>query len=504
LLFLISTNIQLHASLELSLGNIFDLSVETGSLTNSSIQEHPASITIITNQQIQDSGARRLDELLEIYVPNLQRMRHFFGMDHIGVRGILPDRDNKILFMVNHKIMNDRSLVGAYTERDLPMLSDIRQIEVIRGSGGAMYGPGALSMVINVLTYDSSNFSGEELTLKAGFSEEFQSLEYKVSHHLSKGDLYAYFGISNYIGASITQAPYHLGLPVAAESYLTGDVPNYQYSKDRSAFRNHPKQKYHLSYSQANFKTWLRYTSGGEQHLLPRFQSITESQDFHDPTHFDYGYKQFTIQTEWSAITDNRSNIQINLAYDTFNYLRVRNNQLGLNNGQVVSYNTFAYREDEVSLSLTVKRPAFGKIKTSFGLNYSYEIFAKNSEGFPNTEASRAFFGPSWNTSVFSPFYELKYKHDSFYTSYLAFRADKHSYTPWLVSPSFVLIHKLNDRQNLRFAINRSYRRNNDEVLRKAFVAGTISNNEAFLHKELAFTHNNGRGFQSTWTLFEQ
>jgi len=43
------------------------------------------------------------------------------------------------------------------SERDLPFLGDIEQIEVVRGPGSIVYGPGAVAMVIAIKTKDASD-----------------------------------------------------------------------------------------------------------------------------------------------------------------------------------------------------------------------------------------------------------------------------------------------------------------------------------------------------------
>ncbi|MEK6236284.1 MAG: Plug domain-containing protein, partial [Planctomycetales bacterium] len=42
----------------------------------------PAAVTRITAEDVQRSGARSLNELLEIYVPNLQWVNHFWESSH--------------------------------------------------------------------------------------------------------------------------------------------------------------------------------------------------------------------------------------------------------------------------------------------------------------------------------------------------------------------------------------------------------------------------------------
>ncbi len=75
--------------------------VSTATLTETKPRLVPAAVTTITEEQIKASGARSLFELLDIYVPNLQWIRHHWESDHLGLRGIISDRDDKYLLLVN-------------------------------------------------------------------------------------------------------------------------------------------------------------------------------------------------------------------------------------------------------------------------------------------------------------------------------------------------------------------------------------------------------------------
>ena len=117
-------------------------------------REEPSAVTIITHEMIKNSGVRRLDDAFEIFVPNFQISSHNVGQDKGGIRGMTTDRDNKILTLVNGKIMNHVTSIGGFTEKVFPMLDDIKRIEVVRGPGAVVWGPGAISGVINIITFD--------------------------------------------------------------------------------------------------------------------------------------------------------------------------------------------------------------------------------------------------------------------------------------------------------------------------------------------------------------
>ena len=139
----------------------------------------PAAVTHISQEDIWRCGARNLDEVLDIYVPNLEVVRHHWEQTHLGLRGIISDREDKYLLLVNGRIMNDKTHYGAASERLLPMLNDIHHIDVIRGPGSNIYGPGAVSMVIAIYTDTAETFEGTTGTARGGAVDSFTSLELK-------------------------------------------------------------------------------------------------------------------------------------------------------------------------------------------------------------------------------------------------------------------------------------------------------------------------------------
>jgi outer membrane cobalamin receptor len=137
----------------LSLDELMNIEVvSTATLTETKPRLVPAAVTTINAEQIKASGARSMFELLDIYVPNLEWLRHHWEPDAIGLRGIINDRNDKFLLLVNGRNMNQHTHSGAISELDLVELRDIHHIDVVRGPGSALYGPGAVSMVINIIT----------------------------------------------------------------------------------------------------------------------------------------------------------------------------------------------------------------------------------------------------------------------------------------------------------------------------------------------------------------
>jgi outer membrane receptor protein involved in Fe transport len=120
----------------------------------------PMSMTVITRRQIEVSGARTLSELLEIYVPGFQYMVNKWNGIVWGMRGVAPDRNTKIVFLVNGHKLNLESSHGNYAEISLGLLGDVERVEVIRGPAGLVLGSGSIAGAVNVVTRQPGETGG--------------------------------------------------------------------------------------------------------------------------------------------------------------------------------------------------------------------------------------------------------------------------------------------------------------------------------------------------------
>ncbi len=448
-------NYQQEELLEMSLEELMEVEIEsTASLTKTTKRLTPATVTTITQDDIWSSGARSLDELLDIYVPNFQWIRHPWEYNHAGLRGIISDRDHKYLLLVNGRVMNEHTHYGALSERDLPMLRDIHHIDVIRGPGSALYGPGAISMVINIITENALNFQGSEVTGRLGAVEEFYSGEYKFAEKFTDNSgLYIYTGMSKYLGADSSDAPFIWGGSNAIDqpyhnSHNGGDVVNIPTARDNQSFRNTPKTKLFTEYTAGNFDIWARYTRGGGYYAPDLFSSMWS----YGLDSWSSGYQQVTVYGSYKQEITETLGLEYALSYDMFDFERLTGD----------GGTQDAHREDEYYGRVMAKWNPAEAHSFAFGGEISHEEFGFPSPGHPaGGDPHTDTFGPNtprWNTDLYSILGEYQWNISDQFTTFLGSRFDWHDFTPRMWSPRAVLIYTPNEKDTVKASYTRSVR----------------------------------------------
>lgn len=256
---------------------LFDLPLEevaelkiavTAVLTQTEARLIPAAVTTIDQDMIRRSGARNLNEVFDIFVPNLQVMRHALVSDLVGIRGIINYPSTKYLLLVNGRRLNLSTREGAVTERDLPMLGDINYVNVVRGPGSVVYGPGAIAGVINIVTFNGLNFEGTDISFRQGFVDQFYSTEVRHGQKLSDDSgIFLFYGVADQDGADQEDSPYVFSKTFTTangQQVSAGTPVNFDINNDRDSYRGRLKHKLHLQYTKGDFEAWFRYTRGGQ------------------------------------------------------------------------------------------------------------------------------------------------------------------------------------------------------------------------------------------------
>jgi outer membrane receptor for ferrienterochelin and colicins len=143
-------------------------SVFGASRFNQAVTEAPASVSVITSDEIVAYGWRTLGDLLRtvrgFYVTNDR------SYDYVGTRGFgrPADYNSRILILLDGARANENIFDGGYVGMEsLIGLSDVDRVEVIRGPASSLYGTNAFFGIVNIITHRGRARSGMRVTADA-------------------------------------------------------------------------------------------------------------------------------------------------------------------------------------------------------------------------------------------------------------------------------------------------------------------------------------------------
>ncbi len=157
-----------YGSLETLFGEPVTTSA-TGSPQRST--EVPVDMTIISADDIKRSGAHDLPTLLS-RVPGLDVLNWSSEGADVGVRGYDQAMSPRLLVLINgRQVYLDHYGYTAWST--LPVqLSEIRQIEVVKGPNSALFGFNAVSGVVNIITYNPKYDKVDTASVGVGSNDE--------------------------------------------------------------------------------------------------------------------------------------------------------------------------------------------------------------------------------------------------------------------------------------------------------------------------------------------
>ena len=136
-----------------TLEDLLNTTVSTASKYEQSMSEAPASVSIISREDIERFGFSTLAEAIA-------SVRGFYlsydrNYSYLGTRGFSrpSDYNNRILLLINGHTLNEYVYGSALIGTEFAVNLDVvERIEVIRGPGSALYGTNAMFAVVNIIT----------------------------------------------------------------------------------------------------------------------------------------------------------------------------------------------------------------------------------------------------------------------------------------------------------------------------------------------------------------
>jgi iron complex outermembrane receptor protein len=142
----------------------------------------PASVTVITSEDIARSPAKSLPDLLalEAGVNRSSLFGNFGTRDAVDMRGFGAAAGQNTLILLDGRRLSDVDLAAV----DFPAipLQAIERIEILRGSGTVLYGDGAVGGAINIVTRGPGRAGTRGSARLGAGSYDTRALDADVSH----------------------------------------------------------------------------------------------------------------------------------------------------------------------------------------------------------------------------------------------------------------------------------------------------------------------------------
>ncbi|WP_313034143.1 TonB-dependent receptor plug domain-containing protein [Massilia alkalitolerans] len=147
---------------DLSIEELATIQVMSVSKKPERLLDAPASVFVITAEDIRRAGAHSLPEALRL-APNLhvaQRSSYGYSISARGMNGSSNSAPNKLLVMIDGRSVYAPLFSGVFWDMQDLMLEDVERIEVISGPGGTLWGVNAVNGVINITTRSAAATQG--------------------------------------------------------------------------------------------------------------------------------------------------------------------------------------------------------------------------------------------------------------------------------------------------------------------------------------------------------
>ncbi|GBC63475.1 TonB-dependent receptor [Desulfonema ishimotonii] len=115
--------------------------------TDRKLVDTPASITVITGEEIEEMGARNIVDVVES-IPGI--VKDSDSRNRLTFRGNRSSQSAGVLVLIDGVPTNTG--ISGYSEYDAIPIANIEKIEVIRSSGSIAFGPDAARGAINIIT----------------------------------------------------------------------------------------------------------------------------------------------------------------------------------------------------------------------------------------------------------------------------------------------------------------------------------------------------------------
>jgi iron complex outermembrane receptor protein len=162
---------------DLELEQLTKITVMSAARREESLADTPASLYVITRDDIRRSGANTIPEILRL-APNLHVARADAAQYAISARGFNNTLANKLLVLMDGRTLYTPLFSGVFWEGVEAFIPDIERIEVISGPGATLWGANAVNGVINIITSRAKDAQGTLVYAGGGNEDREAGLRY--------------------------------------------------------------------------------------------------------------------------------------------------------------------------------------------------------------------------------------------------------------------------------------------------------------------------------------
>ncbi len=253
----------------LSLEELMQVEIYTASQENETAAQSPATISVITAQQLKQWGIINLHDAISL-LPGIVKNESYLGQTTQTFRGITPGIfNNKSLYLINGHPSYE-SLFGS-TLLDYIPIEIVERLEVVRSPASVLYGTNATNGVINIITKQGVEHKSL-LSFRAGsHSHRYGSIVHhreglSMAASVQRDDGFDYDGTQDEFGNDVDMN-YHYDLNnVFIDSY--GDD-----WRINAAFFDREKALYGINpwvWQNGNFETYVGYLDANKTFSFER------------------------------------------------------------------------------------------------------------------------------------------------------------------------------------------------------------------------------------------
>lgn len=267
-------------------------STKVGSGFSLSTRETPGIVSVISREDLENSGARDITDVLRL-IPGFDISQDLQFVQGVSLRGNWAN-EGKVLFLLDGQPMNDL-LYQTVALGNRFLIETIERIEIIRGPGSAIYGGSAEYGVINIITKAANSLNGVAVFATGGLhasatgrsnagvmlAQKNKDLSWDLTAYQGKGiasdgDYQDYFGESEPVNLvdNATSDPTNINLGIKYKDvYVRAVYDNFEVTDPTTE----------ISYKSYFLEAGYAYKINDKLTLSPKFQ-------FQKQNPWDYDY----------------------------------------------------------------------------------------------------------------------------------------------------------------------------------------------------------------------